>query len=369
MSDASLGVTNPGYRPGDTATALPAGIALGASFNPALARAGGRDGRPRGAQPRASTCMLAGGINLARDPRNGRNFEYLSEDPLLSAVLAARVDRRHPGRGRDLDDQALLAQLQRDQPPLARRDHRPGRAPRVRPAGLRDRDRARAARLGHDAATTRSTATTPAATAHLLEDVLKGAWGYPGWVMSDWGATPSWEFALAGLDQESGAADRRDDVAGRGRSPSRCATAHADGELPQRAPVGDGAAHPALDVRGRHRRVGRPAPEVDMAAHNEIALETARQGIVLLEERRRPAARRRHDRAHRGDRRLRPARRAGRHRLERGRPARRLRGRDRRSAAPGSWAARATCTCCRRRRWRSCSKLLPERRDRVRPRA
>jgi beta-glucosidase len=36
MSDASLGVTNPGYREGDSATALPAGIALGASFNPEL---------------------------------------------------------------------------------------------------------------------------------------------------------------------------------------------------------------------------------------------------------------------------------------------------------------------------------------------
>src|SRR5262245_34312584 len=40
MSDASMGVTNPGYvgREGDTATAMPACIALGASFNPALAR-------------------------------------------------------------------------------------------------------------------------------------------------------------------------------------------------------------------------------------------------------------------------------------------------------------------------------------------
>jgi beta-glucosidase len=52
MSDASLGVTNPGYRRGDTATALPAAIALGASFNPALARAVdgmlGREARSRG---------------------------------------------------------------------------------------------------------------------------------------------------------------------------------------------------------------------------------------------------------------------------------------------------------------------------------
>lgn len=41
MSDASLGVINPGYREGDTATALPAGTALGLSFNPGLARASG----------------------------------------------------------------------------------------------------------------------------------------------------------------------------------------------------------------------------------------------------------------------------------------------------------------------------------------
>jgi beta-glucosidase len=44
----------------------------------------GREARSRG-----FNVQLAGGINLARDPRNGRNFEYLSEDPLLSAVLAA----------------------------------------------------------------------------------------------------------------------------------------------------------------------------------------------------------------------------------------------------------------------------------------
>jgi beta-glucosidase len=88
MSDASLGVTNPGYRPGDSATALPAGIALGSTFNPELARrSGGMLGRE--ARSRGFNVQLAGGINLARDPRNGRNFEYLSEDPLVSAALAA----------------------------------------------------------------------------------------------------------------------------------------------------------------------------------------------------------------------------------------------------------------------------------------
>src|SRR5215472_2665706 len=98
MSDASLGVTNPGYRPGDTATALPAGIALGASFNPVLARqSGGMLGRE--ARSRGFNVQLAGGINLARDPRNGRNFEYLSEDPLLSAALAAESISGIQGEG------------------------------------------------------------------------------------------------------------------------------------------------------------------------------------------------------------------------------------------------------------------------------
>jgi len=88
MTDAGLGITNPGYRPGDTATALPAAIALGASFNPALAReAGAMVGGE--ARARGFNVVLGGGINLARDPRNGRNFEYFSEDPLVSASLGA----------------------------------------------------------------------------------------------------------------------------------------------------------------------------------------------------------------------------------------------------------------------------------------
>jgi beta-glucosidase len=62
MSDASMGVTNPGYvgREGDTATAMPACIALGASFNPALAlQSGGAIGRE--AHSKGINVQLAGG--------------------------------------------------------------------------------------------------------------------------------------------------------------------------------------------------------------------------------------------------------------------------------------------------------------------
>jgi hypothetical protein len=100
MSDASMGVTTPGYanREGDAATALPASIVLGSSFSPELARTGGRM-IGREARSRGFNVMLAGGINLARDPRNGRTFEYLSEDPLLSAVLCAEAVNGIQGEG------------------------------------------------------------------------------------------------------------------------------------------------------------------------------------------------------------------------------------------------------------------------------
>jgi beta-glucosidase len=69
---------------------MPASILVGASFNPQLARAGGgvlgREARIRG-----FNAVLAGGINLARDIHNGRNYEYYSEDPLVSAVLGAEA--------------------------------------------------------------------------------------------------------------------------------------------------------------------------------------------------------------------------------------------------------------------------------------
>ena len=92
-TDASLGVTNPrNVRPGDVATALPASLALAATFNPEFAY---QSGAIVGSEAHAKgfNVLLGGGMDLTRDPRNGRNFEYLGEDPLLAGVLAAEAVR------------------------------------------------------------------------------------------------------------------------------------------------------------------------------------------------------------------------------------------------------------------------------------
>jgi beta-glucosidase len=282
MSDASLGVTNPGYRPGDTATALPAGIALGASFNPALARASGamvgREARSRGLN-----VMLAGGVNLARDPRNGRNFEYLSEDPLVSGVLAGEAIAGIQGEG--------VISTVKHFSLNCNETNRHWLDAIIDPAAHRESDLL-AFEIAIERGEPGSVMTAynkvngvyAGANRVLLEEILKGAWGYPGWVMSDWGATPTWDYALAGLDQESGA---QIDVMMWDAEPftEPLRKAFAEGELPKER-LSEMVRRIlrsiyAIGVDGWE--AGRPAAQDDPAAHHEIALEGARQGIVLLE--------------------------------------------------------------------------------------
>jgi beta-glucosidase len=281
MSDASLGVTNPGYRAGDTATALPAGIALGASFDPALARAaGGMVGRE--ARSRGFNVQLAGGINLTRDPRNGRNFEYLSEDPLLSAALAAESINgiQHQGVISTIKHYSLNCN----------ETNRHWLDAIIDPAAHRESDL-----LAFEIAIERShpgavmtgynkiNGDYAGGNSVLIQDILKGAWDYPGWVMSDWGATASWEYALNGLDQESGL--QIDMMIWKSEAftePLR--QAYAEGKLPkERLSEMVRRILRSMFAVGIDHWAGRgPVSEIDLATHNEIALETARQGIVLL---------------------------------------------------------------------------------------
>ncbi|OSC42141.1 beta-glucosidase [Mycobacterium decipiens] len=281
MSDAGLGVTNPGYRPGDTATALPAGLALAASFNPALARSSG-EAIGREARSRGFNVQLAGAINLARDPRNGRNFEYLSEDPLLSATMAAESIN-------GIQQQGVIATTKHFSL-NCNETNRHWLDAVIDPDAHRESDllafeiaieRSRPGAVM--AAYNKVNGDYAAGNDTLLNEVLKGAWGYRGWVMSDWGGTPGWECALRGLDQECGA--QIDALLWQSEAfttPLRAA--FRDGRLAK-----ERLSNMVRRILRSMFAVGidqaEPAPAPDMAAHNEIAVQIARQGIVLLQNR------------------------------------------------------------------------------------
>lgn len=280
-SDASMGITNPGYRPDDPgATAFPASIVVGSSFNPELAREGGiaiaREARSRG-----FNIMLAGGMNLTREVRNGRNFEYYGEDPLLSAILASE-------QVNGIQSQQIISTL-KHYTLNANETNRHWLDAIIDPIAHRESDLLAfqiAIELSEPGAImsgyNKINGEYAGGSHHLLNEVLKGTWGYQGYVMSDWGATPEWQYALHGLDQESGAqADRFMWSLDAEPFAAPLRQAYAEGKLPKER-LSDMVRRILRSAYAVGIDQWEAAPAVDMARHNEIALEIARQGIVLL---------------------------------------------------------------------------------------
>ncbi|MET3438089.1 beta-glucosidase [Sphingomonas sp. 1185] len=278
-SDASLGVANQvEQRVGDVATALPSGLATAASFDPAIARAGGA---MIGAEARDKrfNVLLAGGVNLIRDPWNGRNFEYLGEDPLLAGTLGgAHIAGVQSNRiVSTIKHYALNAQ-------------ETGRAvldARIGEAALRMSDLLAfqiAIEKGQPGsvmcAYNKVNGDWSCENRHLLTDVLKRDWAYPGWVMSDWGAVHSTaKAANAGLDQESG--EELDKAVYFG---APLAEAVAKGQVSE-ARLDDMVARyltGLIETGAYDAPVPARAVTPDYAAHAEVAQRAAEAGIVLL---------------------------------------------------------------------------------------
>jgi beta-glucosidase len=274
-TDASLGVSNPtDTRPGDVATALPASLALAATFDPTLSR---KVGAMVGNEARAKgfNVLLGGGMNLARDPRNGRNFEYLGEDPLLAGTLAGEEIR-------GTQDERVISTTKHFAL-NANETNRNVLDARIDRAALRESDLLAfeiAIERGHPGAVmcsyNRVNGDYACANRWLLTNVLKQDWAYPGWVMSDWGAVHDAQDAANGLDQESG---EQFDQAVYFDAPLRQAVAH--------------GAIPMTRIDDMVRRIlrsmfavgiDRPSikEDIDYAAHGKLALDVAHKGIVLL---------------------------------------------------------------------------------------
>lgn len=93
-----------------------------------------------------------------------------------------------------------------------------------------------------------------AANGELINEVLKGAWGYRGWVMSDWGGTPGWSARWVAWIRSAAPRSMRS-FGNQRHSAIRCGP-RTTRAASQSSPLGDGPTHPAVDVRGRCRSLG-----------------------------------------------------------------------------------------------------------------
>jgi beta-glucosidase len=200
MSDAAYGVRMSGEN-GRYSTALPSDLAGAASWDlNAAYEYGALIGRELRAQ--GYNMSLGGGVNLTREPRNGRTFEYLGEDPVLAGRMVASLIR-------GLQTQHVLGDIKH----YALNDQESGRnalnvniderAARESDLlafeiGIKDSDVA-AVMCSYN----RVLGDYACENKYLLTDVLKRDWNFKGFVVSDWGAAHSAAKAsAAGLDHE-----------------------------------------------------------------------------------------------------------------------------------------------------------------------
>ncbi len=276
-SDASLGVAYVMGLRKDGATALPSGMLMGSTWNPEIVRTGGA---MIGGEARAKgfNVLLAGGMNLIREPRGGRTFEYLSEDPLLSGVLGGAAIAGIQSAG-------IISTIKH----FALNNQETGRNfidVRIGEAAARESDLL-SFQIGIERGRPGAVmcAYNQVNGAHacdndwLLNTVLKKDWGWKGFVMSDWGAVPALSAALHGLDQQSG--EQLDPKVFFGAD----LAAAAAGDPAYKARLADMNRRilGAIYTAGADKPAAQTA--IDFKANGDVAEATAKEGIVLLRNR------------------------------------------------------------------------------------
>ena len=280
MSDASMGMRQtpwPEVKGQEPATAFPATIMLSATWNEEIAyeygKAVAEEFRARGIQ-----VLLGPGINIYRHPQCGRNYEYLGEDPYLVSSLvvpyikavqevgvmavvkhfaANNSENKRKNSNSFIGEQAL------------REIYLPGFEAAVTKGGV----------LGVMTGYNLLNGTYCGESKELIQDILRGEWGFEGLVMSDWVGIWNPEIALKyGVDLEMPGKGQTDVF-----SPETIQQYLSDGTVS------------IEDVDYKVKNIIRAClklnlynpdwsmPELnDKKKHSEIALQTAREGIVLL---------------------------------------------------------------------------------------
>jgi beta-glucosidase len=200
MTDAAYGVRQSADN-GRYSTALPSNLGSAASWDLDASCAYGKligdELRMQG-----YNTTLGGGTNITRDPRNGRTFEYMGEDPVLAGTMVGSRIRCEGGEHviSDIKHYAFNDQESGRQEVDAQIGERAGRESDLLAFEV-------GVKTGHPNAVMCSyngvNGDYACENTWLLHDVLKGEWKFPGFVMSDWDATHSTvKSSHAGLDQE-----------------------------------------------------------------------------------------------------------------------------------------------------------------------
>lgn len=255
-----------------TATCFPTASALASSWNPGLLH---RVGEALAAEARARrlSVILGPGINLKRSPLCGRNFEYFSEDPVLAGELACGIVDGIQSRG-DVGTSVKHFAANNQETDRQRIDVR------VSERALRElylpafervvtRSRPWTVMCSYNAVN----GVSASANRWLLDDVLRGEWGFDGLVVSDWGAVYDRVPALvAGTDLEMPPLLPH--------SPDAVVAAVGSGELDEA--VLDRRVRTVLELVSRGMAVLEADEGFDADAHHALARAAAAESVVLL---------------------------------------------------------------------------------------
>src|SRR5580693_8550292 len=200
MSDAGYGIRSSGEN-GRYSTALPSNLASAASWDlDAAYEYGALIGRELRAQ--GFNMSLGGGMNLTREPRNGRTFEYLGEDPILAGEMVGHVMKGLQAQHviGDIKHYAVNAQESGRNAVNVNIDKRSMMETDLLAFEIGLRESNVAAVM---CAYNRVNGDYSCENKYLLTDVLKKDWSFKGFVLSDWQGTHSTiKASAAGLDHE-----------------------------------------------------------------------------------------------------------------------------------------------------------------------
>jgi beta-glucosidase len=200
LADSAVGVRMAAYQ-GRYATLLPSTLGAAASWNPESAflygAVVGRELRQQG-----FNMSIGGGVNITREPRNGRNFEYAGEDPVLAGTMTGNLEKG-----------VFSEHVMNDIKHYALNDQETGRTVvnvLLDKKAFRESD-GLAFEIAIGIADPSGVMCSynlyegdhSCENDYLLNEVLKKDFKFKGWVLSDWGGTHSTvKSALNGLDQE-----------------------------------------------------------------------------------------------------------------------------------------------------------------------